>query len=49
MVNTYTGTHYFLNEPLADILKIGIANDRATRPNRKIECIIKTKKTQITQ
>ena len=49
MVNTYTGTHYFLNEPLADILKIGIANTRGTRPNRRIECIIKTKKTQTTQ
>lgn len=47
IVNNTVGKHYWIYEPLADVLRFELINYRAAVPTRSVTLVIKTRKTQI--
>lgn len=45
IVNNTVGKHYWLFEPLADVLRFQILNYRAAYPTRSVTLVIKTKRS----
>jgi len=47
IVNNTVGKHYWVYEPLTDVLRFQLLNYRAAYPTRSVTLVIKTKRTQI--
>ena len=47
IVNNTVGKHYWVYEPLKDVLRFQLLNYRAAYPTRSVTLVIKTKRTQI--